>query len=821
MVTRKNLDKICVAAAILAVLIAVLFMNGERLGLMVKVDSDAEAHSDDAFFTNNDLDGSWDTSSATQITLQGDHATYSGSGVYTSGSDVFIASSGAYVVSGTLDGGTIHVSANDNSKVWVLFDGVTINRDDDACFVVDEADKVFLTLADKSTNTLTSGSQMSSTALEDGVDGTIFAHDDLTINGSGSLTVTAGYKHGISANDDLVVTGGNLTVTAPTDGLHANDSLRVCSASISVDAKDDGLASDNDGSWVYIESGTINVTAADECIVSPGDVTVVGGDLTLSTGTESGHHGLKAGQTCNVCGGTIKIPSCYGGIAAVYINMTGGDVNVTPADDGLNASDGSGSGGMAGGMGGGRMGGGANATTDATGTTDTTTNGDASAPTSGSTTDQTSQPMGRGPMGGTQSTTGTNGGSTDGSMPEPPSGGMGTSTDGSRPEPPSGGMGGTPPDMGGQTNDQTGTTTDGSTGSTTPPTPPSGDMGNGDSQSMTPPSGQAPQGNGTTTQQNDGTTTQQNGGATTGTSSSTTKPWVHISGGTLTIVNENGHDADGIDSNGDIVITSGDIRVSLVNDGSNLALDYGSESGGVCEISGGTIVAAGSSGMIESVSSSSAQASILMLTSSEVQAGSTVQVRDASGTTILSHEVPCTFNSVTLSCPDMQVGQTYTVTAGSETQEATLSSVVSQVGQAQGGGIGQGGGMGHGQMGTATGDQSTTGTQPTDGQQPTDGTQTTSGQTMGRGQRPTTGDTTTTDGTQPTTDAQTQGQRGGMGRGQQPTTDTSETTDDKASSTTQQAETKEPLTAETIAIYAVCGVALAAALALVVRYRRH
>ena len=47
----------------------------------------------------------------------------------------------------------------------------------------------------------------------------IFSHDDLTINGSGALTVTGNLNDGIHSKDDLIITGGNLSVTAVNDGL--------------------------------------------------------------------------------------------------------------------------------------------------------------------------------------------------------------------------------------------------------------------------------------------------------------------------------------------------------------------------------------------------------------------------------------------------------------------------------------------------------------------------------------------------------------------------------------------------------------------------
>lgn len=88
-------------------------------------------------------------------------------------------------------------------------------------------------------------------------------------------------------------------------------------------------------------------------------------------------------------------------------------------------------------------------------------------------------------------------------------------------------------------------------------------------------------------------------------------PGITINGGTVTLLNPSGRDADGIDSNGNIDINGGLVYISLVGDGSNCALDYGSENGGICRINGGTVVACGGSTMLETMSETSAQPSLL------------------------------------------------------------------------------------------------------------------------------------------------------------------------------------------------------------------
>ena len=673
MSTHKNLDKICVAIVVGSLVLTGLFMNGESLGITKVVDEDAEQNSDSTYFTTNDQYGNWDTSGATQITLTGDGATISGNGAYTVDGNVVITNAGYYVVTGTLTDGYISVDAYDSSKVFIMLDGVEISCSDDACIRVDQADKVFLTLAEGSQNSLTSGSSYCTEALNDGTDGAIFAHDDLTINGTGSLTVDAQYRHGIAANDDLVITGGTITVTAEADAIHANDSLRIKEASVTVDAGDDGLVTSNEeeNGYFYIESGTLDITAADDAIHTTGDITIAGGSITIDAGDD----GIHSDSNVFISNGSILIEDCYEGIEALNIDVSGGDITIYPHDDGFNANGGSGDmfgGGGMGGHGGGPGG-------------DQSSDGESGGET------------GRGHGGGHGGRPGGDHGgwsggdqSSDGEMPIRPD--MG-STDGEMP---------TPPEM---------ESTDGEM-----PTPP--DMGSTEG-------GQMP---------SDLNSGQDN--AQTAEKAADSESCIKISGGTITIINETGNDADGLDSNGDILISGGTIYISLVGTGSNSAVDYASESGGVAEISGGTIIACGASSMAESFDTSSTQASILYNTGTTAEAGTTLAIKDSDGNVLLSWEVPCSFSSALISCPEMQVGGTYTVVVGESSEEISLDEVSASYGDGQsgmhGGDMNQGGKAGdESQMPPDMGQSGETGG---GGQMPPDMNQ--SGETGGGGQMP-------------------------------------------------------------------------------------
>ena len=189
MSTGKHFSALCALVLALALAVTVLFMNGEKLGIRVIRDEDSETNEDSGYFTSNDQNTAW--TAATAITLSGATATVSGSGAYANGGSVTIASAGYYDVTGTLTDGSLIVDAGKNAKVFLRLNGVTITSSDDAAIRVNQADKVFLTLAEGTENTVTSGETYSEAALADKTDGAIFAHDDLTINGSGALTVTA------------------------------------------------------------------------------------------------------------------------------------------------------------------------------------------------------------------------------------------------------------------------------------------------------------------------------------------------------------------------------------------------------------------------------------------------------------------------------------------------------------------------------------------------------------------------------------------------------------------------------------------------------
>ncbi len=174
-----------------------------------------------------------------------------------------------------------------------------------------------------------------------------------------------------------------------------------------------------------------------------------------------------------------------------------------------------------------------------------------------------------------------------------------------------------------------------------------------------------------------------------------------ISGGNIS-VNAQG---DGLDSNGNMVITGGVIFVDGPTNNGNGALDVN----GTFTISGGALLAIGSSGMAEAPNGSSSQYSMLVNLDSAQSAGTVVKIVSvATGETLIEYASKKIFQSVVYSSPQLVNGANYELYLnGALYTTLTLSGITTTEGQSSMMG-GPGGGMG-GMRDTM---QSGTGTMP-------------------------------------------------------------------------------------------------------------
>jgi len=569
-------------------------------------------------FDSDDLSVSAEDANTTVIRFDGDSVAVEGNGVSVNGTIVTVTAAGTYDIQGVLNNGQIVVDTQDTETVTLILNGVDITYDVSAPIYVANAEKVVITLADGTQNTVTDGATYYYPDESDEPNAAIFSHDDLTINGNGALTVNANYNNGIASKDDLKIVSGTITVNAVNDGIKGKDSVSIKDGVITIKAGADGIQStnaDEEGKgYILIEGGTFNITSALDGIQAETNLQINGGDFTITSGGGSGNNSTTGGGIWGGRGteGNASKPeeSAKGLKASVDLTITAGTFNINSADDSIHAN---------------------NSITINDGTIllasgDDGIHADASLTING------------GEISLTQSYEGlesavitVNGGIIH----------LNASDDGINAG------------------------------------------GGADSSSM-------------------GGRSGQNQFATTG------NYFVYVNGGYI-FIDAGG---DGIDTNGSFAMTDGVVLVNGPTNSGNGPLDYM----GTFTMSGGFIVAVGSSGMAQAPSQDSTQYSVLYNFGSTQAAGTLINIQSQSGGEILTFMPTKEYQSVMVSSPALQNGETYTIytggsstgattdglysggvyTPGTQVVSFTISSIVTSNGGGGGGGRPSGGGPGGG-----------------------------------------------------------------------------------------------------------------------------
>jgi hypothetical protein len=298
----------------------------------------AAAVSEDELFTERDLSGDYDETEAVFVTLSDGSSTCDGKGVSIEENTITITKEGVYVLTGSLTEGQIVVDAKDE-KVQIVLADAQISCTGSAAVYVKKADKVFLTLKEGTSNTLTAEGEFEES--DEGIDGAVFSKDDLTLNGSGSLTVESAYGHGIVCKDDLKITGGSYVITAGENGLSGNDSVRTAGGTFQITAGGKGIKSDT---AVYLTGGDFTIESEDDAVHSNGTCSITGGSYGITTGDD----GIHADGALVINDGEISIAESYEGLEGQTITINGGIITLNASDDGLNAAGGNDSSGFGG-----------------------------------------------------------------------------------------------------------------------------------------------------------------------------------------------------------------------------------------------------------------------------------------------------------------------------------------------------------------------------------------------------------------------------------------------------------------------------------------
>lgn len=277
------------------------------------------------------------------ITLSDDGIDIDGTGATANGSVVTISQAGEYTLTGTLSDGQIAIALpTKDDKVTVNLEGVDVTSNTSAPFAATKG-KVELSAKKGTTNSFTS----TATYNEETINACVYSKNDLTIKGKGTLNVSSTYNNAIGCKADVTIKNLTLNVTeAANNGIKGNDSVTIESGNITVNSNGDAIKSDEDPAY-------------DGDVLEGGTVTIIDGDVTLTTatttkdGTTSTSDGIKASMLCDILGGTINITSTGDAIKANAssidednptiadgngsINITGGTINISAGEDGIKA----------------------------------------------------------------------------------------------------------------------------------------------------------------------------------------------------------------------------------------------------------------------------------------------------------------------------------------------------------------------------------------------------------------------------------------------------------------------------------------------------
>ena len=226
--------------------------------------------------TNSSNSNNSSNSSNTTETISPVEVTTSNINLNNYESDIVITKGGEYTLTGTLK---YSVYINADSKVTLNLNGVTIKSKTDSAIANYNTEDLVINLVSGTSNVVSDG------IVDSSYDGCIFSYGELTITGSGNLTV---YGNQIEGE-------GIATKYVP---------ININNGNIKIYSADDGINTGKTGGTISINGGTTYIQAGGDGIDSNKDIVINGGTLTVTGGSAGVNSGLDADSGITINGGT-------------------------------------------------------------------------------------------------------------------------------------------------------------------------------------------------------------------------------------------------------------------------------------------------------------------------------------------------------------------------------------------------------------------------------------------------------------------------------------------------------------------------------------
>lgn len=283
------------------------------------------------------------------IALGGSSIAVEGRGVAVYGTVAAIQSPGTYAVSGALADGQIVVSTPEGTSVNLILDGVDIHCSDGPAILVETSKgTATIVLAEGTHSRLSDGPSYTNLDSNDEPDATVFAKCDLVITGAGSLSIDANHNNALKSKDALVIRDGAIAVDSVDDGISGRDAVVVEGGTITVVSGGDGLKATNDENpakgYIVIAGGALDIRSRADGLQAQTTLAVTGGEIAVRTaggsataiGAGETAKGLKAIQCVHIGEGAVSVDAADD---AVHSNgsvvIEGGTLSLASADEGI------------------------------------------------------------------------------------------------------------------------------------------------------------------------------------------------------------------------------------------------------------------------------------------------------------------------------------------------------------------------------------------------------------------------------------------------------------------------------------------------------
>lgn len=173
-----------------------------------------------------------------------------------------ITEGGNYCLTGNLDG-RLRIATSKEKFVHLFLDGVTVNAPNGPALYVESASKVVITVLPDTENVF---SDFGDYKDWPDVEACIYSTCDLTINGSGAMTVHGYYEDAVRSRDVLKILDGDLTIKCKRTAIHGTDGIHVTGGTLRISTEKNGFKTTKTG-----------VDGRGDMIISGGNHTIIAG----------------------------------------------------------------------------------------------------------------------------------------------------------------------------------------------------------------------------------------------------------------------------------------------------------------------------------------------------------------------------------------------------------------------------------------------------------------------------------------------------------------------------------------------------------------